>query len=62
MSMNIFMLCHSATHAPVFKKAEKVISIHNRFTVTIAKYIHLKLVIKIINTIPGDQVCKHIAI
>lgn len=30
------------------KKAEKVVSIHNTFTVTMARDMHLKLVIKLI--------------
>lgn len=44
------------------KKAEKLISINNRFTVTTARDMHLKFLIKIINIIPGDQVCKYITI
>lgn len=62
MSVNIFMLCHSVTHASDLKIAEKVVSNQHRFTVIITMGMHVKLLAKVIHKIHCDQTCKYITI
>lgn len=60
MPVNIFMLCHSVTHASDLKIADKVVSNQHRFTVIITMGMHLKLLAKVIHKIHSDQTCKYI--